>query len=506
MKNVPSRIDSNSGSIVLAAILLLGLFFRLYDLGAESLWLDEAVSVKYAELNIYRILLLREQTPPLYNVILHVWVRLFGISEFSIRFPSAVFGCFSLFLMYKIGSHLFDRDAGILSALLMAFSVFHIQSSQEARTYSLSVLLTLLSMYFFIKLLNKKSRRTFIKYGLSSTLLIYSHVYGLFIIIAQNIYFFIMFLLSKESRKVDVREWFSIQSLLVLLFSPWILIFIRQVAHIQKDFWIETPQISTIISSFKTYSSGSESLLFLFLAVLLFSFISFETRKCSIGLLLNRQVSKRCRWNICALDIDKIYFLLIWLMTPIVSPFIISHLSQPIYQIRYTIVASSAFYLLIARGICNVRNQYIKSIAIVTVVILSLIPIREYYAEVDNEQWREVAEYIDTSAHNEDIVLFNASYSMVPFNYYSRSSRIVKKGFPEKDRKVDETNINKLLETVEHHDRIWVVLAHSGDRKELIEKTLLMVCDLSYYKEYKNIKLYLFDRIYTHGAFRPTGS
>lgn len=224
-----------------------------------------------------------------------------------------------------------------------------------------------------------------------------------------------------------------------------------------------------------------------------------------MGFLLTRQLSKRCRWNICALDIDKICFLFIWLMIPIVFPFIISQLSQPIYQISYTIVASSAFYLLIARGICNVRNQYIKSMAIVTVLILSLVPIRKYYAEVDKEQWREVAEYIDTNAHNEDMVLFNASYCMKPFNYYSRSNRIVKKGFPEKDRNVDEANINKLLETIENHDRIWVILAHSGDRKELIVKTLLMFYDLSYYKEYKNIKLYLFrqHRLAASGAGWP---
>ncbi|MEW6602692.1 MAG: hypothetical protein AB1499_17095, partial [Nitrospirota bacterium] len=71
---------------------------------------------------------------------------------------------------------------------------------------------------------------------------------------------------------------------------------------------------------------------------------------------------------------------------------------------------------------------------------------------------------------------------------------LVKKGFPEKGRDVDDENMNKLLETVEHSNRVWVVLSHSGDRKELIKETLTKSFSLSYYKEYKGIKLYLFDR------------
>jgi mannosyltransferase len=473
MKDTLPKLHSRT--IFLPAILLLALFFRLYGLGTESLWLDEVLSIKYAHLNLSQIFLLQKETPPLYYLVLHWWIRLFGISEFSVRFPSVIFGCLSVFMIYKLGSQLFDRNTGTLSSLLLAFSVFHIHYSQEARTYSLSVLLTLLSMYFFIRLLKEVSLRNLMGYILSSILLMYSHVYGLFIIIAQNIYFMSLSSFSKEDRKLTVKRWFSVQFLLILLFVPWVRIFVYKVVEVQGNYWIPIPHIDTIISSFRTYSSESTLLLVLFLVLVLFSL-----------------------WQIRKLNKYHIYFLLIWLITPIVLPFIISQLSQPIYDVRYTIVASSAFYLLIARGIDNMHAKYVKLIVVSTVILLSMVSVRNYYAEITNEPWREVAEYIDANAHNGDVVLFNAPYYVQPFNYYSRSGLIVKKRFPEKGVRVDEKNIYQLLEAVKHYERIWLILLNSGDKDDLIVKTLSKFYNPSrltvyYYRSQQNhIKVYFF--------------
>ena len=137
--------------ILLLGILFIGLFLRVYDLGNESIWLDEGCSIRFANLNLSQIISVRDNgLPPLYYIILHWWINLFGDSEFSIRFPSVIFSFLAIFMIYKIGNQIFDKDVGMLSSLLLGLSVFHIHYSQEARTYSLCVLLTLLSMYFFI--------------------------------------------------------------------------------------------------------------------------------------------------------------------------------------------------------------------------------------------------------------------------------------------------------------------------------------------------------------------
>ena len=479
-------------SILVLAILLAALFLRLYNLGRESLWLDEVFSIKFAELSLSEIFFLPENNPPLYSIIMHWWILLFGVSEFSVRLPSAIFGFLTVFIMYKVGGKLFNIDVGKLSSLLMAFSAFHILYSQEARTYSLSVLLTLLSMYFFISLLSKVTYRILGGYLLSSILLMYSHIYGLFIIIAQNIYFIVLFLLSREE-KLNFKRWMLIQCTLIFLFAPWISVFVSQIREVQKDFWIQSPRISSIIYSFLSYS-GSEWLLSLLLTVSSFSLISYENLGGGMDGKYFFKSLESYQWRIRLLDTDKVYFLLTWLITPIVLPFIISLFSQPIYYTRYTIVASMAFYLLAARGIANIHNKYFKSSTIIIFIVLSLIPIWRYHNNINKEEWREVAKYVDAYGRGGDLLLFNASYCMLPFNYYSGSDLLVKKGFPEKNKNVDEENINKLSEAVRGYDRVWVILSHSGDKKELITKKLMKSFRLSHRKDYQDIKLYLFEK------------
>lgn len=120
--------------------------------------------------------------------------------------------------------------------------------------------------------------------------------------------------------------------------------------------------------------------------------------------------------------------------------------------------------------------------------------IKAYYSHINKEQWREVAEYVDANARKGDVALFNAPNCVEPFNYYSRSGLIAKEGFPEDGRRVDEKNINELSETIGHHDRIWVILSHSGDKEGLITKTLAMSYNLLQHRTYKDITLYLFEK------------
>jgi uncharacterized membrane protein len=90
-----------------------------------------------SNLNLFQIVENSAQSvhPPLYYVILHYWINLFGDTEFSTRFLSVIFGLFSIFMIYKVGTLLFNKNVGMLSSLLLALSVFHIQYSQEVRMY-----------------------------------------------------------------------------------------------------------------------------------------------------------------------------------------------------------------------------------------------------------------------------------------------------------------------------------------------------------------------------------
>ena len=109
-----------------------------------------------------------------------------GTSEFSVRLLSVLFGTASVFIIYLLGAHIFNKKVGIYSALLVAFSPLHIYFSQEARTYSLFFALTLLSMYFYSKLNKVTSKWIISGYLISTVFLIYSHLYALLIVLVTE--------------------------------------------------------------------------------------------------------------------------------------------------------------------------------------------------------------------------------------------------------------------------------------------------------------------------------
>lgn len=125
-------MKSTKIQFALLCILLLSFILRIHDLDGESLWLDEGVSIKLARLTVSDIVnyLASEVDMPSHFIFLHYWIALFGDSEFSARFPSVIFGCLSVFMIYKVGALVFDWEVGVFSALLLAFSVLHVHRSR----------------------------------------------------------------------------------------------------------------------------------------------------------------------------------------------------------------------------------------------------------------------------------------------------------------------------------------------------------------------------------------
>ena len=473
----------NKNTLLLLAILVLGALFRFYDLAGESLWLDEGISIRIANLNLYQIIktYISENHPPLYFVILHYWTGLFGDSEFSARFLSVIFGILALIVVYKLGSLIFDKETGILSALLMAISAFYIGNSQEARMYSLAILLALSSIYFFIKLFEKDNFSVKAGYVLFTTLLFYTQYSGFFILLVQNVFFFTMLLLSKKPGTLNLRRWLLIQAVLLLLFIPWISFAVENLIHAagntSSGIWssLTSGSIKNPLASF----AGSFPVFYPFLILAVVALVK---------------------------HFSKCYFILLWLFLPIGLLYLLS-LGQAVFFItRYIGVASPAFYLLVANGIRIFKNRNLKIIIIFIVVILSLMTTGSYYVRVTKNQWREVANYIDTNAKSKDVLLFHKGYFQENvFDYYSKRKDLIKIPLPERTREVPmtmkekamgitEKDIKETWPRIKGHDRVWLILCHDRDHRGLIKETLRETFEESYAKKYVGIEVYLFEK------------
>jgi len=182
-------------------ILLAGVFFaRLHFITANPLAMDEPFSVFHAQMNISDIIseLKNGNNPPLYEIILHFWISVFGTSELSVRLPSLIFSILTILFTYSLARKFLNNRIAVLSALLMSLSATHIMFSHEARAYPLLMMLTTISFMIYLTLVNNQyKRKHLILLVFVYALMAYTH-YMAFVVIALQSAVLLCFIRSKK--------------------------------------------------------------------------------------------------------------------------------------------------------------------------------------------------------------------------------------------------------------------------------------------------------------------
>lgn len=493
-----SRVHETSASdflrnnYLLILIFLLGLGLRLYNLGGESIWFDEAVSVAASKLGfldqIRWSLSSSDNNPPFYYAFLRLWVLLCGDSEFAVRLPSAVFGSLSILIIYAVGFRLFNRKAALLAALVLAVSVFHIKFSQEGRAYSLSALLTLLSYYFFLKCAARGKRSDSIGYIVSSELLIYTHYYGLFIILSQNIYCAWQYISRRESGAPGFRKWIMLQVILGILYIPGLYILYRHSIGIKKGFWLSPPDLKVLFDCFELYS-GSVYLLILLTALSLLAV--FNIRGYGISRYPGGASGPSARYpgEYKAPYSESVLLLILWLFIPVAVPFLISLVSTPIFFYRYTIVGSLAFYMLASVGAVRTGGRKFIFLAAGLILIFSTINIFGYYERVNKPDWRSGIGYIESEAGAGDVIVLYPWYETEAAGYYAERGDLTIVALTDEFYSADYTRDKDF----------WLVLCDRwlddvGNNKRRIEERIAQGYNVVDTKEFPYLYIYRLER------------
>src|SRR5271157_4272239 len=175
---------------ILLSLTVIGLFLRLYNLGFNSLWLDEASTYTFASMSvsgIWQATTAGEFNPPLFYWIEHLMLS-FGNNEVILRIVPALLGVLTIPLVYFVGKEFIDRNVGIIAAAACTFSPFLIYYSQEARAYSVMLFFVIFAMIFFLRALKTDDIKDWVLFGVLSALAFWSHFYALVIIGALVLY------------------------------------------------------------------------------------------------------------------------------------------------------------------------------------------------------------------------------------------------------------------------------------------------------------------------------
>jgi uncharacterized membrane protein len=240
--------------LALAVVLAFGILFRLVNLDQKPYWHDETyTSLRISGFKIEEVMQLFDgqirdvealhpyqqvspehgaiatiqriaeedsQHTPLYFVIVRAWAKLFGSSIVSLRSLSVLFSILSLPFMYWLCVELFALPlVGWMAMALMATAPIYIRYAQEARPYSMWILLILIACTSLLQAMRQKTITSWGIYAIAMIAALYCHLFSVLVLVSHGMYVLAMqrFRLTRAAIAYLVSA-----SIAVLSFLPWL--------------------------------------------------------------------------------------------------------------------------------------------------------------------------------------------------------------------------------------------------------------------------------------------
>jgi uncharacterized membrane protein len=262
--------DVRAHAGIFVVIILLGLVFRLANLEHKVFWVDEvATAIRIAghtkaeltaaladgtlhtpaKLLAYQHLepstslaatfAALKQSPehaPLYFGLLRLWAQQFGSSAVALRIFSVLCSLLLIGAMYQLGQMLISPKAGWIAAGLTATSPLLIAYSQEARPYSLWMLLLSLNNITLLKALQSHRIRAWVWYTLTLIMTLYTSLLTGIVMLGQIIY--VQSITQKPARR---RFRIALLAAITALL-PWLGLMLQQWQTLQGNTtWMRLP-------------------------------------------------------------------------------------------------------------------------------------------------------------------------------------------------------------------------------------------------------------------------
>jgi len=165
--------------------------------------------------------------PPLYFILARFWVQIAGQSPASYRAFSALFSVLIIPAVYLFTRALgWSKTAAIIATALVAVSPFQIEYAQEARVYSLSMLLMTLASATLLLALHTNKRWQWLLYTILMILGFYTNSFNVWLQISHGIYVLLIYGLQIRPPFIKLSNqvrWFTLTNIIIILaYLPWI--------------------------------------------------------------------------------------------------------------------------------------------------------------------------------------------------------------------------------------------------------------------------------------------
>ncbi len=400
-KDYLNKLKNKKTLLMLLLIVILGFVLRVYHLGVPSLWLDE-LRTKHKIALVFTKLIEKAYLsgfPPLYYIILHFWIKIFGTSESSLRFPSLIFSVLSIIFIFKLSKELFNENVGLISAFLLSVWPYSINYAQEAKMYAMIWSLGILSCIFFYRFLRENKMRDLSAYVITSVISVYTMYLGLLYIVIQNIIFFF------SSNNKQSKRWLLGQLAIILMYLPWINHFFIVITGRNRLYWSARSDqylgfMKNVCLNVTGSNIGKQSLVELFLYCFLI-----------ISSVIGLKRMKNNRKNIFDFS-EYDHFLFFWIFIPIIIFYLIKIIFAPVLFVRHLGFIHIPLIILLSEAI----NKYDFKVKCALLIFLffsifanHLYPYYKGDQKINGQNWRSLAVELDKRIVNNDLIVFSDS-------------------------------------------------------------------------------------------------
>lgn len=329
-------MQKNKSFYVVIVIVFLGFLIRLIHGLSFGFSNDELSALARLQFNGFFEVIEKgvkvDMHPPLVQIFLYYWTKLFGFALTAVRLPFILAGTAAIWYAFKAGKNWFNAETGIIAAAIIAFTGYPILYGEIARPYAFGLLFSLMSLDGFALIFLKKSSswRSFILLGAGVLLSMYTHYYAFMFTVV--VYGSGLFFIPKKA----IKKYFITLGFIFLGYLPYLKTFLVQLGYkgVGGDGgWLGKPEAGWF-KNYLLYAFNSNVFELLLIAMgFLFSFVFLIKNKRLLPLLLPA-------WFLFAFAFGYYYSLLV----------------NPILQYSVMLFAFPAIVLFSAHGLSYLRR------------------------------------------------------------------------------------------------------------------------------------------------------
>jgi mannosyltransferase len=404
---------SNLGFIFFILVYASAILYLSYSV---TIWEDEAYTLNTTSLSLGKVISESyhfEAQPPVYFFICALW-RLINPEIYFARLLSAIFIAFSALTIYKISKLFTSRNLSRWVTIVFLLNPFTLWASIEIRLYALVVLLSAISLYYFLQYLLTSNKKHFFYLLLVSLIGLYVQYFFAFLIL---VYIFVYLLYKGIKPTINFIFYFIP---ILILFLPNIYMMGSNLSNAQSQGvgYTTIQRLTVVFNSFQNVLLGIhvlvEKTILRWLVRIMF-IVGFAYPI----LLMKRQKTKESE------SLKKVIIIIVLAIMVVLSLFtVVVFITGIKFNNRYLALVYPAIILLFL--MFDYYNPKLRAISFsgITVYFITLLLLK-YSVPVKTYDYESLAGFLKSIENPNEPIIFNSRTNSAPFEYYYTGKNLV---------------------------------------------------------------------------------